>query len=106
MAKPKSAATEGEISRDRLAELLNEDFSREYQAIIAYVVYSQVLSGAQIYGHCRQAGNPRQAGARSCPDPLPADRLFRQNASGHSQAGTHEVFTSGHAGTTCKKYGK
>jgi len=27
--------------------LLNEDLSREYQAIIAYVVYSQVLSGAQ-----------------------------------------------------------
>ena len=36
-----------EISRDRLAELLNEDLSREYQAIIAYVVYSQVLSGAE-----------------------------------------------------------
>jgi bacterioferritin len=40
-------ADENEISRDRLAELLNEDLSREYQAIIAYVVYSQVLSGAQ-----------------------------------------------------------
>src|SRR2546430_9947175 len=36
-----------EISRERLAELLNEDLSREYQAIIAYVVYSQVLTGAQ-----------------------------------------------------------
>ncbi len=47
MASPKSPATEIEISRDRLAELLNEDLSREYQAIIAYVVYSQVLSGAQ-----------------------------------------------------------
>ncbi len=35
-----------EITRDRLAELLNEDLSREYQAIIAYVVYSQVLKGA------------------------------------------------------------
>ncbi|HKF21874.1 MAG TPA: ferritin-like domain-containing protein [Candidatus Angelobacter sp.] len=35
------------ITRDRLAELLNEDLSREYQAIISYVVYSQVLSGAQ-----------------------------------------------------------
>jgi uncharacterized protein (DUF302 family) len=46
MAELKSAATENEISRDRLAELLNEDLSREYQAIIAYVVYSQVLSGA------------------------------------------------------------
>src|SRR5579871_2366951 len=38
---------EGAISRDRLAELLNEDLSREYQAIIAYVVYSQVLKGAE-----------------------------------------------------------
>jgi len=45
MAKRKSA--EKEISRDRLAVLLNEDLAREYQAIIAYVVYSQVLSGAQ-----------------------------------------------------------
>jgi bacterioferritin len=34
-------------SRKRLIELLNEDLSREYQAIIAYVVYSQVLKGAQ-----------------------------------------------------------
>ncbi|MGA6927828.1 MAG: ferritin-like domain-containing protein [Pseudolabrys sp.] len=47
MAKPKSNTNESEISRDRLAELLNEDLSREYQAIIAYVVYSQVLSGAE-----------------------------------------------------------
>jgi len=47
MAAPKSAANENEISRDRLAELLNEDLAREYQAIIAYVVYSQVLSGAE-----------------------------------------------------------
>src|SRR5437016_2776746 len=35
------------ITRERLAELLNEDLSREYQAIIAYVVYSQVLKGAE-----------------------------------------------------------
>jgi bacterioferritin len=35
------------VSRDRLAELLNEDLAREYQAIIAYVVYSQVLKGAE-----------------------------------------------------------
>jgi bacterioferritin len=47
VAEIKPAAIENEISRDRLAELLNEDLSREYQAIIAYVVYSQVLSGAQ-----------------------------------------------------------
>src|ERR1700675_4098187 len=47
MPEPKSSQTEHEISRDRLAELLNEDLSREYQAIIAYVVYSQVLKGAE-----------------------------------------------------------
>ena len=47
MAEPKSATNETEISRDRLGELLNEDLAREYQAIISYVVYSQVLSGAQ-----------------------------------------------------------
>jgi bacterioferritin len=47
MAEPKSTATETEISRERLAELLNADLAREYQAIISYVVYSQVLSGAQ-----------------------------------------------------------
>src|SRR3954453_5549238 len=35
------------LSRQQLIELLNEDLSREYQAIIAYVNYSQVLKGAQ-----------------------------------------------------------
>lgn len=35
------------VSREELIQLLNEDLSREYQAIIAYVVYSQVLKGAE-----------------------------------------------------------
>ena len=34
------------ITREKLIELLNEDLAREYQAIIAYVNYSQVLKGA------------------------------------------------------------
>src|ERR1700692_3825220 len=34
------------ISRERMIQLLNEDLSGEYQAIIAYTVYSQVLKGA------------------------------------------------------------
>src|SRR5215468_8786025 len=46
MAK-KSANTNHSISREKLAALLNEDLAREYQAIIAYVVYSQVLKGAE-----------------------------------------------------------
>jgi bacterioferritin len=47
MPNQKNSPTEIEISRDRLADLLNEDLAREYQAIIAYVVYSQVLTGAE-----------------------------------------------------------
>ena len=35
------------ITRDDLLKGLQEDLSREYQAIIAYVVYSQALKGAQ-----------------------------------------------------------
>lgn len=35
------------MDRARLIALLNEDLAREYQAIIAYVVYSQVISGAE-----------------------------------------------------------
>jgi bacterioferritin len=36
-----------QVSREELVELLNEDLAREYQAIIAYVVYSQVIKGAE-----------------------------------------------------------
>ncbi|MDB5173517.1 MAG: bacterioferritin, partial [Phycisphaerales bacterium] len=35
------------IDRQRMIELLNEDLAREFQAVIAYVNYSQVLKGAQ-----------------------------------------------------------
>jgi len=35
------------ITREDLIKALNEDLSREYQAIISYVVYSQVLKGPQ-----------------------------------------------------------
>jgi len=35
------------LTREQLIKLLNEDLSREYQAIIAYVVYSQALKGPQ-----------------------------------------------------------
>lgn len=51
----KSAATvkthrshaEESVTREQLIAALNEDLAREYQAIIAYVVYSQVLKGAK-----------------------------------------------------------
>jgi len=38
---------ESKLTRQKLIDLLNEDLEREYQAIIAYVVYSQVLKGAE-----------------------------------------------------------
>src|SRR5260221_4973913 len=34
------------ITRKKLIEYLNEDLAREYQAIIAYTVYSQTIKGA------------------------------------------------------------
>jgi bacterioferritin len=37
----------GKFTRKQVIDALNEDLSREYQAIIAYVNYSQVLKGAQ-----------------------------------------------------------
>lgn len=35
------------ITKEKLIELLNQDLEREYQAVIAYVNYSQVIKGAQ-----------------------------------------------------------
>lgn len=46
MAPKKKAPSEIEVRRQRLIDALNEDLGREYQAVIAYVVYSQVLKGA------------------------------------------------------------
>jgi len=49
------------LTSEQLIGLLNEDLAREYQAIIAYVVYSQVLKGAaymtiakELEAHARQ----------------------------------------------------
>ena len=45
MAK-RTRQPQGRPNRRKLVELLNEDLAREYQAIIAYVVYSQTMKGA------------------------------------------------------------
>jgi bacterioferritin len=46
--KGESAVANKEVvTRKELIELLNEDLAREYQAIISYVIYSQVLKGAE-----------------------------------------------------------
>jgi len=44
--KAMSNTTNTKMTRTELIDALNEDLSREYQAIIAYVNYSQVLKGA------------------------------------------------------------
>jgi bacterioferritin len=38
---------QSDFTREQLIDRLNEDLSREYQAIVAYVTYSQVLKGAE-----------------------------------------------------------
>ncbi len=45
MSKPNTASEE-RITRKQMVQLLNEDLAGEYQAIIAYTVYSQVIKGA------------------------------------------------------------
>jgi bacterioferritin len=40
-------ASDAKLTREQLIKILNEDLEREYQAIIAYVNYSQVLKGAE-----------------------------------------------------------
>jgi bacterioferritin len=42
------------IDRKEMISLLNEDLAREYQAIIAYVNYSQVLKGAEYMDIARE----------------------------------------------------
>jgi bacterioferritin len=44
---PATSGEASQLTREQLAKRLNEDLAREYQAIIAYVVYSQVIKGAQ-----------------------------------------------------------
>ena len=49
----------GQVSRTELIDLLNEDLSGEYQAIISYVVYSQVLKGAEYMNIAGELEIPR-----------------------------------------------
>ncbi len=46
MMTSKEAKSGLNTTREQMIELLNEDLAGEYQAIIAYIVYSQVLKGA------------------------------------------------------------
>jgi bacterioferritin len=44
---PTENAEQTELTRETLIDLLNEDLAREYQAIIAYVIYSKIIKGAE-----------------------------------------------------------
>jgi bacterioferritin len=50
LSMPKDIA----VTRERFIELLNEDLAREYQAIIAYVIYSQTIKGAKFTDIARE----------------------------------------------------
>ena len=50
------SARQETISRAGLIELLNKDLAREYQAIITYIVYSQVLKGAEYMNIAAELG--------------------------------------------------
>jgi bacterioferritin len=47
MPTEKTNDNRASVTRKQLIDALNEDLAREYQAIIAYVNYSQVLKGAE-----------------------------------------------------------
>jgi len=46
-ARTDNSQTSASLTREALIEYLNGDLAREYQAIISYVIYSQVLKGAE-----------------------------------------------------------
>src|SRR5665213_3184999 len=66
--KKKALATGTSITRKQLIDLLNDDLAREYQAIIAYVNYSQVLKGAAYMNIANQID---YLGGMPCVTPKP-----------------------------------
>src|SRR5262245_64154551 len=50
----RKSSSQASDPRRALIDGLNEDLAREYQAIIAYVVYSQVLKGAAYMSIARE----------------------------------------------------
>ncbi len=64
--RKENITTELNITREQMIELLNEDLAGEYQAIIAYTVYSQVLKGAAYLDVAREL---RRMRAKSWPMP-------------------------------------
>jgi bacterioferritin len=49
-----NSVVELNVTREQMVQLLNDDLAREYQAIIAYTVYSQVLKGPEYMDIARE----------------------------------------------------
>ena len=68
------------ITRKELIAALNQDLEQEYQAIITYVTYSQVLKGAK---YMVLRGNWKHAHEeRTCANPRETDRYLGEYSGG------------------------
>ena len=63
---------EPRFTRAQLIDRLNEDLAREYQAIIAYVVYSQVLKGAEYIDIAEELEVHAEEGLQPCASQSPS----------------------------------
>ena len=61
------------LSREEMVNLLNEDLPREYQAVIAYVVYSQTMKGAAYMKIAKELELHAERGAGPCVEDRQAD---------------------------------
>ena len=75
------------VDRKKLIELLNDDLAREYQAIIAYTVYSQVLKGAEYMNIAKELEKHAGEELAACAENRQPDRLSRRHADRDAQAG-------------------
>ena len=74
------------LTREKLASLLNKDLAREYQAIISYVVFSQVLKGAEYMNIANQLQQHATEELNHALTILAADRLSWCDADGAAQS--------------------
>ena len=84
------------VTRKELIALLNEDLAREYQAIISYVIYSQVLKGAEYMNIAGELEKHAGEELRSRFENFQFDRLSRRNAHYHAEASAHFRKSKGH----------
>jgi len=86
----KTARGQGQsVTREQLVELLNEDLAREYQAIIAYTVYSQVIKGAQYMAIAGELEKHAKQELEHALTISKQSRLPRRHADSAAQAGPH-----------------